>query len=108
MIKHVNKLTENQAVFEFFRELHADVLNEEAHQEKEVRATTVRIGAYEMALADALAEDLKTSRNAILTDIIEQGIWTAIHGAASVMTDSEKYVEGIVAKASKSYKEQAK
>lgn len=108
MIKQVKKLTENQAVFEFFRDMHADLLSHEAHEEKEVRATTVRIGTYEMALADALAEDLKTSRNAILTNIIEEGIWTAIHGASSVMTDPAKYVEGITAKASKAYKEQVK
>ena len=78
-------------VYEYFRDLHADKLADEAGERGDTKQISIRIGGYELALADTLAKDLGISRNAVISSVVEEGIWLAIAGAGSVMKDAKAY-----------------
>ena len=87
-------------ISEFFRDLHADQLEKQGtHQGQGTKAITVRIGAFEAALMEALASDLGVSRNHVMAQVLNEGCWSALEGAASVMTDSKGYHRRITEKA---------
>ena len=84
-------MKDSNEVYAHFRDLHMDKLKEESGEYSNTKQISIRIGGYELALADTLAKELGVSRNVVVSSIVDEGIWLAIAGAASVMKDPEEF-----------------